>query len=126
MKVRSGMGRMIGCEWALTWGKELHVEDEVVHLLGGALSVLVIPSQTECLNMLLLEGVSAFHHTADSLPPILLGTIIQCAGVGTSVDELSERRIAERGRDSLVFLEELLAKFEAKIAAHVLLESTFS
>ena len=47
MKVRSGMGRMIGCEWALTWGKELHVEDEVVHLLGGALSVFVIPSEME-------------------------------------------------------------------------------
>ena len=72
--------------------------------------------------MLLLEGIGAFHHTADSLPPILLGAIVQCAGVGAAVYELSERRIAERGRDSLVFLEELLAKFEAKIAAHVLWE----
>ena len=38
---------MTACEWGLTWGKELHVEDEVVHLLGGTLSVFVIPSEVE-------------------------------------------------------------------------------
>ena len=88
--------------------------------------MFVIPSETERLNVLLLEGIGAFHHTADSLPPILLGAIVQCAGVGAAVYELSERRIAEGGSDCLVFLEELLTQFEAKIAAHGLFKSISS
>ena len=43
----NGIRVTVACEWGLTWGKELHVEDEVVHLLGGALSVFVIPSEME-------------------------------------------------------------------------------
>lgn len=113
-----GMRRMGERVWWLTWRKELHVEDEVVHLLGRLLAVLVIPSEMERLDVLLLEGVGSLHHTADSLPPVLLGSVVEGAGVGSAVDQLAERLIAKWGRDGLVLLEEVLAEFETKVTAH--------
>jgi hypothetical protein len=51
--------------------------------------MFLIPAQMERLNMFLLKGIGTFDNTLHRLPPVLLGTIREGAGVCTAVDKLT-------------------------------------
>ena len=94
--------------WILTWGKELHVVDQVIHLLCRLLATLFFPSEIVSVNMILLNGIGAFHNAFDRLPPFFLGAIVLDARIGAVIDEFSQRRISEGRSACFVWFQKLV------------------
>lgn len=94
-----------------TGRKEFHVENEVIHFLSASLALLIVPAEVELLNVVLLDGICSFNDTTNGFEPFFLAAV-DCSGVGSSVDGLTEAVETEGCLFVSVLFNELIVECE--------------